>query len=43
MRAGTVGVGAAQEEHDERYLRVIDRKAAKIIAQRADVCPALVL
>ena len=37
-----VRTGVAQAERGKQYLGVIDREAEKI-AQRVDVCPALVL
>jgi len=37
-----VRTGVAQAEHGKQYLGVMDREAEKI-AQRVDVCPALVL
>lgn len=37
-----VKVGAALVEHSKSYLRVIDGEVDKL-AQRVDVCPALVL
>jgi len=37
-----VRTGVTQAEHGKQYLGVMDREAEKI-AQRVDVCPALVL
>jgi hypothetical protein len=40
--AWPAGVRVAQEEHSKLYLGVIDKEVDKI-AQRVDICPALVL